>query len=213
MPKTEWRNWLQIDLKSRRRAETQEERQMRMQRERKMRFEIRRIAQRAMKDLVLIMNYLPNVSKHPERDYARIFADGELFLTMMDVCDRAYHRTFKASLKLRTKENLDILQDALINAGLGHLNKMKLSDPRIWEKATRQLERKEAEDDTPYYEMALRSRQAAHHAPTEASMELTMKTVARSKMLMDMWKQERALEKKEQMERTSGPAEESKKGV
>jgi hypothetical protein len=66
--------------------------------------------------------------------------------------------------------------------------------------------KKQGEDGVQYYRDVMRDRLAHEHEPTEILVE-------RSAMLLAMSYQERALEKKEQMEKTSGPAEGSRKGL
>jgi len=189
MPNTKWRDWLKIERKPRARVkknkpkfvrpETKKERQMRM-RERKMRFEIRRIAQRAMEDLILIMTKLHEVSDYPERDYARIFRDGVQYAHMVEACSHAYDLSLEGRLGLYTKENLDIFRDALSRAGLGYHGKGQLATLRARMRAVEELKQKEAKDGIPYFKELV-----AEIFPVQCTEVL----IEKNKKLMAIWHQ------------------------
>lgn len=218
MPKTEWRDRIKKGAPMARpkffRSKEEEDQWKEKERKRAQfetweRSEYRAIAQRAIKDLALIMNYLPNVSKHPERDYAMIFGDGERLWTMIAACSKAWDKKVAADLartRAYTSEQRDGLQAALGRAALGYWSKSRLSDKEVRREAVAQLIEKQTEDGVQYYMEVMRDRLAREYEPTEIIVE-------RSAMLLAMSYQERALEKKEQMERTSGPAEETRKGA
>jgi hypothetical protein len=203
MSETEWKRWAQESPVPRGRIETKGEKNRRGKR----RYDLRERAKRAIEDLVCVMSQLPKLSEHPERDYAMIFSDGKRLWVMIAVCSKAYEKKIAADLALAktyTSEHRDALQTALGRAGLGYWSKSRLSDKEVRIEAVRQLMKKQGEDGIQYYMEVMRDRLANEHVPTEIIVE-------RSAMLLAMSYQMRALEKKEQMERTSEAAEEPRK--
>jgi len=192
MPKTEWRDRIQKGNTPTARPKffkTKEEEKQWKEREKKRtqlkrwyRSEYRAIAQRAIKDLTLIMVRLRKVSDHPERDYAMIFGDGTQYVDMVDACSRAYDISLQGRLRLWTKENIDILRDALSRAGLGYLRRGQLVTLEARQEAIEKLKRKEVEDGILYFKELIDSRSRVADQPTEAVIE-------RSRELLAIWQQ------------------------
>ena len=87
----------------------------------KRRHDLRKRAQKAMEDLILILEMIknPEVSEnHPEHDYAKIFQKDKLFFKMLDVCNEAYKISYKSKEKLANEENWRFLREAALRAGI-----------------------------------------------------------------------------------------------
>lgn len=96
------------------RSETKQEKSRRGKR----RHDLRERARRAIEDLACVMDQLPKLSEHPERDYAMIFEDESRYFRMLDACNEAYKTSYKSLRKLAKEENWSPLKQALLNAGI-----------------------------------------------------------------------------------------------
>jgi hypothetical protein len=94
---------------------------------------LRRKAKKVIGSLPMIIEDIRRFSKHPERDFVRIFGDGVLYSKMITVCGQARSEALKQYL------SIDCLQDALFKAGLGYFSKRKLSNPRFKEEKIEEL--------------------------------------------------------------------------
>ncbi|MCJ7768731.1 hypothetical protein MUP79_10120 [Candidatus Bathyarchaeota archaeon] len=184
MSKTEWRRWAQENPAPKGRSETKQEKNRRGKR----RYDLRRRARTAIEDLIIVMDQLPKMSEHPERDYAMIFNDGEHLWAMIEACSKAYEKKSAAHLAigLYTAEDRDHLQTALGRAGLGYWSKSRLSDKRERMEAVVQLRRREVEDGVRYYEEVMKDWrvQQEQREPTEIIVE-------RNVMLLALWQEMR----------------------
>ena len=120
--------------------------------ESKMRFEIRGRAVHAMEDLIFILKNIKNVSKKPERDFAKIFNNDKQFISLIETLHWAYDESYKAPVKLAAEESWQILETALLTAGLGFKSNKALYNADYRLEMVRRLRRKEKVDGKQYFE-------------------------------------------------------------
>lgn len=134
MPKVTWKAFLQGKRKLKPGAE------------RNMLYEIRKRAQENMQELTDIISGIRNVSKHPEREYARIFKDEKVYHEMRAVLYQAYFESYRSTLKLYLPENLDAITIACARAGIPLQSKKQLADRHIREKVLNRLKQEKRDD-------------------------------------------------------------------
>jgi len=110
-----------------------------------------------MKDLTFILKQMKNISERPEKDFAKIFEDKKQYFTLRETLYWAYGESYKAPIKLANEENLQMLQIALMRAGLGfHSNRMIYDiDYRL--EVVRKLRRKEKAKGVQYFDLVHQS--------------------------------------------------------
>jgi len=117
--------------------------------ERKRRYDCRKRAKQAMKDLVDNLERIQEISRHPEREFARIFSDEDLYFGMIKICHSAYEKSYESNLKLFDPKNLKAIQFECWAAGLFPSAK-QLSDRHFRETILRKLAAREVEPGYSY---------------------------------------------------------------
>jgi hypothetical protein len=126
----------------------------RIQRDRKTLFDIRKRAINAMLDLTFILENLPNISKHPTDDFARIFRDEMLAVKVINKTRFAFYESFNSKNKFNSPESNQAMLTACVRAGITPPGVGKLADRHYRSKLYKQLKSK-TPDGENYYEEAL----------------------------------------------------------
>lgn len=135
-------------------------------------------AQKAIETLTESLEEIRKVSKHPERDYARIFKDDTCYLAMVTVCCSARTQGLKWDL------TRGYLQNALISAGLGYYSKRKLSDENVRAEAIEKLI--EARGFS-FYGSSVTPQKAQQEMPTDVLLEEANMALAESFEVQAVW--------------------------
>jgi hypothetical protein len=75
-------------------------------------------AQRAMETLTDSLQEIRQLSKHPERDFAKIFQKEERYVGMVNACHEAYRKSYESKARLIDQQNALFLRNAAWSAGL-----------------------------------------------------------------------------------------------
>lgn len=105
-----------------------------------------------MKDLAFILKHIENISKRPERDFAKIFEDEKQYYTLIGTLHWAFRESYKAAEKLAAEESWNFLRIVATDAGLGIPSEKKMFDREYRLDLMHRLFRKEKADGKPYRE-------------------------------------------------------------
>lgn len=112
--------------------------------ESKKRRDLRERAKKIMAKLTVTLESIQKISKHPERDFARIFQDEKVYFRMIEACNSAYEKGCESIMGLFNPANLEAIQFECWAAGLRPSAK-QLSDRHFRNRILKELAAKEVD--------------------------------------------------------------------
>lgn len=119
---------------------------------RKVMYKIRKRALQAMTDLTFILHGIRKVSGHPERDFAIIFQNEDVYFELLRALDSAYEESFKVNRMLFNDVNRPVIQEALSRGGLGYYTVRQLADRHVRNEVLERLKNLKTPDGRLYFE-------------------------------------------------------------
>jgi hypothetical protein len=90
--------------------------------------DLRERAKNIMDDLITVLEIIGKVSKHPERDFAKIFQNEDRYVGMVNACHEAYRKSYESKVRLADENNWTFLIRASWEAGLSKYSEKDMFD-------------------------------------------------------------------------------------